>query len=269
MSSNQAMAPRPSRPRWLPLYRANWPGLAVIVICIVLWELYSRTLGSHFESIASAAQTFQALKALLFEGPLLAQLLHTLTVSMIGWLVASALGFAMGLAIGVWRPVWTYTMASIEVLRSIPSISFVPIALLIFGFSLQTELVIVIYVSQWPVLLGTAGGIRFVPSSLLEVARSFRLSRSATIFKVILPAALPSIIVGFRLALTLSISLAVVAEMVANPAGLGFGIVFSQQAVQPAQAFAYLVVIGLLGWGMNFVLVTIAGRVFRGYGPIV
>ena len=266
MSANRALV---ARPRWLQRYRVNWPGLAVIAAGIALWELYSRTLGAHFDSIASATQTFQALKWLLFEGPLLAQLLHTLIVSLIGWLVASTLGFAMGLAIGIWRPVWMYTMASIEVLRSIPSISFVSIALLIFGFSLQTELVIVIYVSQWPVLLGTAGGIRSAPGGLLEVARSFRLSRSATIFKVILPAALPNIIVGFRLSLTLSISLAVVAEMVGNPAGLGFGIVFSQQAVQPAQAFAYLLVIGLLGWGMNFILVTVIGRVFRGYGPLV
>jgi NitT/TauT family transport system permease protein len=75
--------------------------------------------------------------------------------------------------------------------------------------------------------------------------------------------------VGLRLALTLSIALAVVAEMVGNPAGLGFGIVFSQQAIQPAQAFAYLVVIGLLGWGMNAIFVLAAGRVYRGYGPIL
>jgi len=86
---------------------------------------------------------------------------------------------------------------------------------------------------------------------------------------VIIPAALPSIIVGFRLALTLSVSLAVVAEMVGNPMGLGFGILFAQQAVQPAQAFAYLVVIGLLGWGLNLIFVGIAGRLFRGYGRIV
>ena len=269
MNANQALAQLSVRQRGLQQFRVNWPGLAVIATCVVVWELYSRTLGAHFDSIASATQTLHALKGLLFEGPLLAQLLHTLIVSMIGWLVASTFGFAMGLAIGIWRPVWMYTMASIEVLRSIPSISFVSIALLIFGFSLQTELVIVIYVSQWPVLLGTAGGIRSTPGGLLEVARSFRLSRSATIFKVILPAALPNIIVGFRLSLTLSISLAVVAEMVGNPAGLGFGIVFSQQAVQPAQAFAYLLVIGLLGWGMNFILVTVIGRVFRGYGPLV
>ena len=250
-------------------FKVNLPGLAVIVACIAVWELYSRTVGAHFTSIASASQTFLALKGLLTDGPLLTQFQHTLIVSLIGWVVASTLGFAMGLAIGVLRPVWTYTMASIDVLRSIPSISFVPIALLIFGFSFQTELVIVIYVSQWPVLLGTMGGIRATPVGLLEMARSYRLSRAATIFKVILPAALPSIIVSLRLSLTLSISLAVVAEMVGNPAGLGFGIVFSQQAVQPAQAFAYLTVIGLLGWAMNSVFVAVARRMFRGHGPIV
>jgi ABC-type nitrate/sulfonate/bicarbonate transport system permease component len=268
--SNQPIALRQSGIwRLIPLYKFNLPGLAVIVLCVALWEVYSRTLGSRFETIASTSQIFNAFKVLLFDGPLLAQLIHTVTVSMIGWVVASTLGFAMGLAIGLWRPVWTYTMASIDVLRSIPSISFISIALLIFGFSSQTELVIVIYVSQWPMLLGTAGGIRSVPGSYVEVARSFRLSGTATIFKLILPAALPSIIVGFRLALTLSIALAVVAEMVGNPTGLGFGIVHSQQAVQPAQAFAYLVVIGMLGWGMNAIFVVTAGRIFRGYGQIV
>lgn len=270
MRSDPSVALRPSRIwRWVPSYRGNLPGLAIIILCVALWEVYSRTLGARFDTIASTSQIFAAFKVLLFDGPLLSQLIHTVTVSIGGWVVASALGFAMGLAIGLWRPVWTYTMASIDVLRSIPSISFVSIAVLIFGFSSLTEMVIVVYVSQWPMLLGTVGGIRSVPGGLVEVARSFRLSRTATLFKVILPAALPSIMVGFRLALTLSIALAVVAEMVGNPAGLGFGIVFSQQAVQPAQAFAYLVVIGLLGWGMNAMFVVTAGRLFRGYGRIV
>jgi ABC-type nitrate/sulfonate/bicarbonate transport system permease component len=268
MSGGEVMAARSRIPRWLQS-GINWSGLAFILVCIALWELYARTLGARFESIASASQTLQALLILWTEGKLAEQLLHTLGVSLIGWVVASVLGFAMGLALGVWRPLWTYSMASVEVLRSIPSISFVSIALLIFGFSLQTELVIVVYVSQWPVLLGTMGGIRSVPVGLLETARTFRLSRIATIFKVVIPAALPSIIVGFRLALTLSVSLAVVAEMVGNPMGLGFGILFAQQAVQPAQAFAYLVVIGLLGWGLNLVFVTVAGRLFGGYGRIV
>ena len=249
------------------LSRFNWPGLATIVVLIALWELYSRTLGARFGTIASVADIASAFNKLLFEGPLLEQLIHTLTVSITGWIIASILGLAMGAAIGLWRPVWAYTMASIDVLRSIPSISLVSIALMVFGFSSKMEMVIVVYVSQWPVLLATAGGIRAVPGSYLETARTLRLSNAAMTFKILLPGALPSILVGRRLSLTLAIALAVVAEMVGNPAGLGFGLVFSQQAIQPAQAFAYLVTIGIVGWGLNAAFVLIAGKLFRAYGP--
>lgn len=247
----------------------NLPGLIVIAVCVALWELYCRTLGSHFDSIAPSSEILVAIEKLLVSGPLLGQLAHTTAVALAGWLIADALGFAMGLALGLWTPAWTYTMACIDVLRSIPSISFLSIALLVFGFSSNTEMVIVVYVSMWPVLMGTLGGIRFVPGDLLDVARSLRLSRMSTIFKVILPAALPSIVVGLRLSLTLSVALAVVAEMVGNPEGLGFGIVFSQQAMQPAQAFGYLVVIGILGWGLNAIFVIAARRFSRGHGPLL
>jgi ABC-type nitrate/sulfonate/bicarbonate transport system permease component len=249
------------------LSRVNLPGLATVVVLLALWELYARTLGAKYGTISTLGQIANAFNTLLFEGPLLEQLGHTVAVSIVGWIVASLLGLAMGAAIGLWRPVWVYSMASIDVLRSIPSISLVSIALLLFGFSSEMEMVIVVYVSQWPVLLATAGGIRSVPASYLDAARSLRLSKGAVTFKIILPAALPNILVGLRLSLTLSIALAVVAEMLGNPAGLGFGLVFAQQAIQPAQAFAYLVVIGIVGWGLNAAFVLTAGKVFRNYGP--
>lgn len=251
------------------LRSVNGPGLLVIALLIVLWDIYSRTIAADYDSIATVSEIYNATRALLFEGPLIGQFYHTISVALIGWVIASAIGFVAGLAIGLWRPVWTYSMASIDVLRSIPSISFVSIALLIFGFSSKMELIIVVYVSQWPVLMGTLGGIRSAPPGLQDIARVFRLSRGATILKIMLPAALPNIVVGLRLALTLSVALAVVAEMVGNPAGLGFGIVQSQQAIQPAEAFSYLVVIGFLGWGLNAIFVLVVRRVSRGFGQIV
>jgi sulfonate transport system permease protein len=245
--------------------RINLPGFAVICLAIAVWEIYCRTIGSHFESIAPSSAIFRAILDLLLHGPLLGQLAHTVSVALLGWIIASGLGFVIGLLLAISRPAWIYTMASIDVLRSIPSISFVSIALLIFGFSSSAEMVIVVYVSLWPVLLGTLGGIRMVPTSLRDIARSLRMSWSATTFKVVLPAALPSIIIGLRLALTLSVALAVVAEMVGNPQGLGFGMVFSEQAMQPAQAFAYLAVIGILGWTLNAIFVIATHYVARGH----
>jgi NitT/TauT family transport system permease protein len=247
--------------------RFNWAGLAVLVLLVALWELYSRTLGARYGTIASAFETSQALGRLFFGGPLLAQSIHTLSISIAGWVIASLLGLAMGAAIGVWQPVWAYTTASIDVLRSIPSISLISIALVIFGFSSKMEMVVVIYVSQWPVLLATAAGVRAVPESYLDGARTLQLTRGATIRKILLPGALPNILVGLRLSLTLALALAVVAEMIGNPAGLGFGLVLAQQAMQPAEAFAYLVAIGVIGGGLNTIFVLTSGRLFRNHGP--
>lgn len=243
--------------------KINLPGLASMVGLVMLWEIFSRTIGARLDSIPSVSRILVALYQLISDGVLLLQLAHTVSVAVAGWLIACAVGLTVGLVLGLWRPVWTYSMASIDVLRSIPSISLISIALLFFGFSSKMEMVIVVYVSQWPVLLATASGIGATPRSYLDSARSLRLSQRATVMKLRIPAALPSILVGVRLALTLSIALAVVAEMVGNPAGLGFGIVYAQQAIQPAQAFAYLLVIGLLGWALNAALVVAVERFLK------
>jgi ABC-type nitrate/sulfonate/bicarbonate transport system permease component len=142
-------------------------------------------------------------------------------------------------------------MASIEVLRAVPPVSLVPVALLVFGFSVRMELVLIVYVSAWPVLVNTIDGVRGVRSELLDVARMLRLSRATTVRRIVVPAAMPSIVVGLRLALSLSLVLAVVAEMLGNPRGLGNALVRAQQALQPAQMFAYVLAIGVLGVALN------------------
>ena len=246
-------------------YRVNVAGLAVMAGLVLLWDLYSRTLGADLQTVPSATRIAAALGDLVVNGPLPSQLAHTVAVALGGWIVACAIGLALGILIGVWRPMWTYSMATVDVLRSIPSISLVSIAVMIFGFSSKMEMVIVVYVSQWPVLLAAVSGVSGTPESYLDSARALRLSRGATIFKVRIPSALPSILVGMRLALTLSLSLAVVAEMLGNPEGLGFGLVYSQQAIQASHAFAYLVVVGILGWGLNAVFLLAVQRLFSAH----
>src|SRR5262249_58182717 len=111
------------------------------------------------------------------------------------------------------------------------------------GFSVTTDLQFVVLVGLGPPLLATLHGVNPAPAGLLDTARVFHLSKLSTLVNIVLPAALPSILVSLRLSLALSIALAVVAEMIGNPEGLGFGMVFAQQAMQPARAFADLVVI--------------------------
>ena len=106
-----------------------------------------------------------------------------------------------------------------------PGIAFVPAALLLFGFSLKTELVVIVLPSIWPVLMNTMGGIAGVHHRLNEVGATLRFSFAARVRKILLPAAMPSVLVGLRLSLTLALVLAIVAEMIGNPTGLGYAIV--------------------------------------------
>lgn len=240
--------------------RLNIPGLVTMGVLVMLWELVVRTHTVDFEYLPAPSGVGRALGSLAASGKLLDVTSHTLRATLIGWLLAAAAGIALGTWLGLSRTAWRYSMASIEVMRAIPPISLVPLALLVFGFSLRTELVLVVYVGTWTVLVNTIDGVRNVTPELLDVARILRMSRIQRVRTIVLPSATPSIVVGLRLALSLALVLAVVAEMIGNPHGLGNALVRAQQALQPEQMFAYVVTIGLLGVGLNGVLGWVSGR---------
>jgi ABC-type nitrate/sulfonate/bicarbonate transport system permease component len=246
--------------------RVNLLGLGTLAGFLGLWEALVRSRLLNFQYLPAPSATAAAAWDLVLSGQLTAAAGHTLEVTLIGWVAASAAGVVLGLTLGLSRTAWRYSMASIEVMRAIPPVALVPIAFLVFGFSIRMELVIIMFVSSWPVLVNTIDGVRGVPAALRDVARVLRLSNGATIRKITVPAALPTIVVGLRLALSLSLVLAVVAEMIGNPAGLGNALVRAQQALQPAQMFAYVLSIGLLGVALNAAFQHAARWVVPGLG---
>jgi sulfonate transport system permease protein len=145
-------------------------------------------------------------------------------------------------------------LTSLEILRPLPAVAFLPVSLLLFNFSLTTELVLIVYASIWPAFINTLGGITSIPTQLHDVSRSLRLSRLQTITKVVLPAAAPAIVTGCRLSMGLTLVMAIIAEMLANPEGLGYAVVSELQAMQPQRMFAYVLYIGCLAILMNAIL---------------
>jgi ABC-type nitrate/sulfonate/bicarbonate transport system permease component len=216
-----------------------------------LWEAAVRGGMLEFQYLPAPSAVGRGLRTVIFSGELLTATVHTLRVTLLGWLLASVLGAGLGVVLGLSHTAWRYSMASIEVMRAIPPVTLVPVALLVFGFSVRMELTIILFVSAWPVLVNTIDGVRGVRPELLDVARMLRLAPAVRIRKIVLPAALPSIVVGLRLALSLSLVLAVVAEMIGNPSGLGNALVRSSQALRPEEMFAYVFAIGLLGVALN------------------
>lgn len=233
------------------LASANWLGLLTMVGLLVLWQVLVAAGALDYEYVPAPSEVAQAAGRLTVSGELAEAAGHTLRVVLLGWLAAGAIGVALGLFLGLSDTAWRWSMASFEVVRAMPPICLVPVALLLFGFSVRMELTIIVYAAAWPVMINTIDGARNVRPELLQVARMLRLSRIETIRKIILPAALPLAIVGLRLALSFALVLAIVAEVAGNPSGLGNAIVAAQQALRPDEMFTYVIAIGVLGVALN------------------
>ena len=233
------------------LRRINWIGLATPAALLALWELVVRAQIVTYQFFPAPSAIFAGGVQLARDGVLLEDLTHTLLSIAIGWSAAMVIGVSGGLLLGFSPRTRSYALASVDVLRPVPGIAFAPVGLLLFGFSIKTELTIAFLPTLWPILMNTMGGVANVQPRLIDVGRTFRLSRSEIVRRLLLPAALPSIIVGARMGLGLALVMSIVAEIVGNPAGLGYAIVREQQAMNPDSMFACIFLVGFLGVALN------------------
>jgi len=227
-------------------------GVAVLGALAAIWEVAVGANVGNVRFLPSPSEVASAAEIALTDGDFVGRVLHTTGVTLLGWAIASIAGVGIGLVLGLSRTVYRYSMTSFEVSRAIPPITLVPAALLAFGFSLRMELVLVVFGGIWPVIVNTTGGVRSMSPELRDVATMLRLDAVERTRKVVLPAALPSVIVGLRLSLSLCLVLAVVAEMVGNPQGIGNGLMRARYALQPDLMFVYVVAVGLLGMALNW-----------------
>lgn len=245
-------------------FRPNVPGALALVVIVAFWQLAVEVGWLTYQFLPAPSTIGRAMSDMTSSGELSDAMGHTVSAALAGWGIASVAGVAVGLAMGLSRPVWRYGMSTVEILRSVPAISLVPVAILVFGFSLRMEVAIITYVCWWPVLVATVTGVGQVTVRHRDVARQLQLGRLAHLQKITLPAAMGDIIVAMRLALSLALALAVVSEMIGNPHGVGYQMVLAQQSIRPDRMLAYIVVIGILGILFNAVFVGATRWLFPG-----
>lgn len=229
-------------------------GMVFAYAVLGLWEVSKLTGVLETEMLPAPSRCLVALGRLSVDGPLLGELWHTLTACVTGWAITSLVAVILGIAIGSFHRADYFSSTSVEILRAVPAISLLPPAILVFGFSMRMELVLIVFAAHWPILVNTIGGVRMVTAQQLESGQTLRLGPWRTQLKIVLPGAMPMIGVGLRVSLGLALVLAVAAEMVGNPAGLGHGLVFSQEALRPDEMLAYFFSIGFLGLALNMLL---------------
>ena len=241
--------------------KLDWRAAVLPMLLLVLAEIGARS-GGPSDSIAPPSAVAVALYTALGDGSLLLDTRDTLVSAFSGLAIGASIGLVLGVLFGGVRTLDRLMQAAIELLRPIPSVAVLPIVLVALGFGYRLEIAIVAYACIWPLLIFTRAAVAGVEPSLMEVSRALRLSLAARIFKIIVPAALPSIFVAFRLAAGVALVVAITVEIAVNPLGLGAGIMTAGQALRPELMLAYLVWISAIGFCLNTALVLVQQRLF-------
>lgn len=235
-------------------------GLIVPVTVIALWEALAQAGVLDADALPAPSAVLQGLSQDVQSGRYGEALQHTLIVVLQGWVAAVILGLVLGILIALVPAVHKLTSTSIEFGRAVPAVALVPVGILIFGFDKRAELLVVIFAAFWPMLVNTIAAVELVPRQLFDTASTLRLSVWNRISKVVVPAAVPRILIGARLAMATAVVLAAVAEMTGNPRGLGNEVVMAQSSVRPATAMAYVLTMGVLGYLLNALLLALSNR---------
>jgi ABC-type nitrate/sulfonate/bicarbonate transport system permease component len=207
--------------------------------------------------------TFASLVEGLQGGALLEQSGQTLRRMVEGWLLACLLGIVLGAAIGTSAAARAWLQPMLEFIRPLPASAVMPLAISIFGLGPNMVLSVVAFGAMWPVLLATLHGFASVEPRLREVAGALQLPRRDFIWKIGLPSAMPDILAGMRLSMTVSLIVAVVGEMIASQTGLGQAILLAARSFRASELFAGIVLLGVIGFGANALLAAAEQRLLR------
>ncbi len=229
---------------------------------LLIWEAVIDFDIASFDSLPPPSAILLALGQLAQGPELYEEMGHTLLVTLLGWAIATSIGVTLGAGLGLSATARDYSVATIEFLRPLPGIAFAPVALLLFGFSPKTELVVIVIPTIWPALTNTLAGLASIPARLRDVAQAFRIPKVTAVRIIFIPAASPSVLVGCQLSLALALVMAVAIEMIGNPGGLGYAVVREQQALNPPGMFAYILLIGFIGVVLNSALKTLLESAF-------
>jgi NitT/TauT family transport system permease protein len=238
-------------------------GIVVPLAVLVIAQVAISASRVKFDNIAAPTAIFSAGAHAIADGTLLRATLETLGSALGGLAIGTLLGLGLGLLFGLWPRLNNAMLLSVESVRPIPSIALVPVALLIFGFGYPMEIALVAHGTLWPILIFTRAGVRSVEPRLLEVSRLLGLGLWTRIWKIILPAALSQIFVGFRVAAALALVVAVTVEVSANPLGIGNGLMTAEQTLRPGLMYAFIVWLGVIGWALNAALSQAQRRVWN------
>jgi len=225
--------------------RLPWEPFAVIVGIVILWHLVVSVLEVPVFLVPGPLLVFRTMveKA----GMLATHGLSTLSVTVFAFLAAALSGILGAVVVVSSRVIERFVLPLIVFSQVVPKIAIAPLLAIWLGFSISSRVVVAFLICFFPILIGTVAGLKSVEEDLIYLTRQLRANFWQTFWMVSLPAALPQIFSGFKVAITLAIVGAIVAEWVGADNGLGYLLLVANGNFDVALAFSVLIVLTLYG----------------------
>lgn len=229
----------------------RWTSFVIPVSLLAIWEVTSRAgvidTGAFSMPSAIVLAGWQA----TMSGEVLVRTWQTLEAAVYGMAVATVVGVAVGVFLGFQPYFEKMSRILFEIARAIPAIALMPLALLVYGFGINMEASIVAYACVWPIIIAAMAATRNIDTRLLEVAAVLEMKPARRYFSIILPAVFARVMVGVRTAIGFALVVSVTIEILANPRGLGYGLIIAQQSFNTPLMYAYLFWLALVGLAIN------------------
>jgi sulfonate transport system permease protein len=217
------------------------------VAVLLAWELSSRSGWLSTRVLPEPLAVVRAFWSLLLSGEMAQHVATSTGRALAGFAIGGGLGLVLGLATGSWRAAETLLDSTLQMVRNIPTLALIPLVILWFGIEESAKLFLVSLGVFFPVYINTFHGIRSVDKGLIEMARSYGLSGWALYRHVILPGALPSILVGVRFSLGFMWVILIVAETISAQAGIGYMTMNAREFLQTDVVLVGILLYALLG----------------------
>jgi sulfonate transport system permease protein len=238
-------------------------GLLLPLALAVLWELAVRFGYSNGRLVPPPSRIWQTLVELSASGELSRHILATLSRVGAGFGLGVLAGTIFGAICGYWTLARRLLDPTLQALRAIPSIAWVPLFILWLGIFETSKVALIAVGVFFPIYLGVTGAILSVDRKIVEVGRIFRLNGFAMIRRILLPAVLPAYVISLRSGLGLGWMFVVAAEFMGASEGLGYLLTDGQQLGKPAQIVAAIIVFAVLGKITDWLIQLIAAPFLR------
>ncbi|WP_277959905.1 ABC transporter permease, partial [Frigoribacterium faeni] len=238
---------RPGTPGATPPHRLALLGVLVPAAVLAAWVLATTVGGVPSYRLPSPADVARAGVDLAATGQLGLYVAISVQRVLIGFVVGSVIGLVVGAVVGLSRVGEALLGPSIAAVRAVPSLAWVPLLILYLGIGEDSKVTLIAIGAAFPVFTTVAGSLRHVDPQLVEAGRAYGLRRVSLFTRVQLPAVLPSLVSGLRLALAQAWLFLVAAELIASSMGLGFLLTESQSNGRVDRIFLAIVLLALLG----------------------